>query len=341
MATKKVTSLEVARLAGVSQSAVSRVFTPGASASKSTSDRVQKAAKELGYRPNVLARSLITGRSQIIGLVVAYLDNYFYAEAVELFSNSLQQKGFHVLVFMASKTSGNIDDVVHEILDYQVDGIIVASVSMSSDLAARCSEAGVPAVLFNRTQDDQRLSSVTADNILGGQKVASFLIASGHKRIGYIAGWEGASTQRDREKGFVDELQNHGMDLFAREVANYKADEARQATRKMFGGNEKPDAVFVASDAMAFTVLDVLRYELNLKVPDDVSVIGFDDVPIASWPAYDLTTVRSPANRMVDETVSILMDCIDNKTTEPRRIEIDGPLVLRGSAKISNNAAKE
>ena len=103
MAAKKITSVEVAKLAGVSQSAVSRVFTPGASVSKKTKEKVYDASAELGYRPNILARSLITGQSRIIGLVVAYLDNYFYPEAVELLSNALQKKGYHVLVFMASK----------------------------------------------------------------------------------------------------------------------------------------------------------------------------------------------------------------------------------------------
>ena len=157
MVTKKTTSVEVAKLAGVSQSAVSRVFTPGASSSKRTSEKVLKAAAKLGYRPNILARSLITGRTRIIGLVVAYLDNYFYPEAVELLSNALQKKGYHVLVFMASKTAGNIDDVLEEMLDYQVDGVIAASVAMSSDLAARCNAAGVPVVLFNRAEENERL----------------------------------------------------------------------------------------------------------------------------------------------------------------------------------------
>ena len=336
MSNKKVTSLEVAKLAGVSQSAVSRVFTPGASSSKKTNDLVRKAADELGYRPNVLARSLITGKSRIIGLVVAYLDNYFYPEALELLSSALQKKGYHVLVFMAAKTAGNIDDIVDEILDYQVDGIIAASVAMSSDLASRCGAAGVPVVLFNRSQDDKRLSAVTSDNILGGQKVAEFLIAAGHKKIGYIAGWEGASTQRDREKGFEEELSRNGLIIFSREVGNFNSDEARQAARKMFSAEKIPDAVFVANDDMAFAVMDVIRFELGLKIPEDVSVIGYDDVPVASWPAYNLTTVRQPANRMVAETVSILIDSIENKSNEPRRIVIDGPLIIRGSSKISD-----
>jgi len=337
MAAKKITSVEVAKLAGVSQSAVSRVFTPGASVSERTKEKIHSAAAKLGYRPNVLARSLITGRSRIIGLVVAYLDNYFYPEAVELLSNALQKKGYHVLVFMASKTAGNIDDVFEEMLDYQVDGVIAASVAMSSDLAARCNAAGVPVVLFNRAQDDERLSAVTSDNIDGGQKVAKFLIAGGHKRLGYIAGWEGASTQRDREAGFIEEMKKHGRSLFARELGNFSTGEARKATRKMFTAKEIPDAVFVANDHMAFIAMDVIRFELGLKIPEQVSVVGYDDVPVASWPAYDLTTVRQAANQMVAETVSFLLECIEDQKTNPCQIQIKGPLIVRGSAKISNN----
>jgi len=336
MSTQKITSMEVAKLAGVSQSAGSRVFTPGASSSKKTNELVRKAAAELGYRPNVLARSLITGKSRMIGLVVAYLDNYFYPEALELLSSALQKKGYHVLIFMSGNKEGDIAEAVDEILDYQVDGIIAASVSMSSDLAKRCTSAGVPVVLFNRTQDDDRLSAVTSDNFQGGQKVARFLLAGGHKRIGYIAGWEGASTQRDREKGFTEELVRNGQELYAREVGNFNSDEARQAARTMFSKQNFPDAVFVANDAMAIAVIDVIRFELGLQVPEQVSVVGYDDVPISSWPAYDLTTVRQPANRMVAETVSILIESIENKTTTARRIEIDGPLMVRGSAKISD-----
>ena len=336
MAAKKITSVEVAKLAGVSQSAVSRVFTPGASSSKRTSEKVLNAAAKLGYRPNILARSLITGRTRIIGLVVAYLDNYFYPEAVELLSNALQKKGYHVLVFMASKTAGNIDDVLEEMLDYQVDGVIAASVAMSSDLAARCNAAGVPVVLFNRAENNERLSAVTSDNIDGGQKVAKFLIAGGYKRLGYIAGWEGASTQRDREAGFIEELKKHKRSLYAREVGNFNMEEARQAARKMFTAREIPDAVFVANDHMSFAVMDVIRFELGLKIPEQVSVVGYDDVPVASWPAYDLTTVRQPVNRMVAETVSFLLECIVGQKTNTRQIQIEGPLIVRGSTKISN-----
>lgn len=333
MANDKVTSVDVAKRAGVSQSAVSRVFTPGASASKRTIERVRRAAVELGYRPNVLARSLITGHSRIIGLVVAYLENHFYPEAMERLSVALQENGYHVLVFMAAPTVGDVDRVMQEIIDYQVDGLVLASVSMSSRLASQCQAFGIPVVLFNRDQDDPRLSSVTTDNVAGGQALAHHLVTLGHRRIGYLAGYEGASTQRDREAGFREGLAAAGQELFVREVGNFEHPATRDATRRMFDRPDPPDAVFACNDHMAFATMDVLRFELGLRVPEDVSVVGFDDVPLASWPAYDLTTFRQRVNRMVAETVATLMDRIEGNETEPRRLRIDGMLIPRKSTR--------
>ncbi|MGQ7845759.1 LacI family DNA-binding transcriptional regulator [Granulosicoccus sp. 3-233] len=332
MAGEKITSSQVARLAGVSQSAVSRVFTPGASVSPKTADKVRAAANELGYRPNVLARSLITGKSRIIGLVVSYLNNQFYPEVLEKLSNGLQAKGYHVLVFMAAQTAGNIDEVLEEILDYQADGIVLASVAMSSELALRSHAAGVPVVLFNRTQDNDLLSSITADNVAGGRKVADHLVQAGYQRIAYIAGWEGASTQRDRETGFREGLAAAGVQLFAREEGDFHFEQAKLAARRMFSVDDRPDAVFVCNDHMAFAVMDVLRDEMQLRVPEDVAVVGYDDVPAAAWGAYKLTTVRQPANRMVEETITTLLTQIEHDDTPPRRLSIDGPLVVRSTS---------
>lgn len=329
----KITSADVAMLAGVSRSAVSRVFTPGASASQSTVDKVRKAAAELGYRPNVLARAMVSGKSNIIGLVVAYLDNQFYPEALEKLSNTLQAEGYHVLIFMASLKAGNLENVVEEILDYQVDGIIAASVDLSSDLTERCHAAGVPMVHFNRYQDIPHVSAVTSDNRAGGRKIADFLVAGGHKKIGYIAGWEGASTQRDREAGFMEGLKAAGKSLHKRGVGNFLMEEASNAVRGMFA-KDAPDAVFVANDHMAFAVMDTLRFELGLSIPDDVSVVGFDDVPAAAWPTYSLTTIRQSADEMVADTVDILLSKINDINTEPRQVEIEGPLMVRGSARV-------
>jgi len=334
MAKSKVTSAEVARLAGVSQSAVSRVFTPGASVSDKTADKVRSAANELGYRPNVLARSLITGKSRIIGLVVAYLNNQFYPEVLEKLSHGLQAEGYHVLVFMAPQTASNMDQVLEEILDYQVDGIVLAAVAMSSELASRCRAAGVPVVLFNRTQDNDYLSSITSDNVAGGRKVAEHLVACGYQQIAYIAGWEGASTQRDRETGLLQGLSAAGLELYTREQGEFNFEQAKVAARRMFMVDAPPQAVFVCNDHMAFAVLDVLRSELGLKVPEDVAVVGYDDVPAAAWAAYHLTTVRQPANRMVDETIRILLEQIAQEDkVKTRRVSLDGPLVVRGTTR--------
>ena len=336
-----VTSLDVARRAGVSQSAVSRVFTPGASVSQAMTDRVLAAANELGYRPNVLARSMITGKSRLIGLVVAYLDNQFYPEILEKMSRSLQQRGYHVLVFMAQRTAGNIDAVLQEILDYQVDGIVLASVAMSSMLAERCDAAGIPVVLFNRAQQDDSFSTVTSDNFAGGRALADFLVAGGHDRIAYIAGWEGASTQRDREAGFRAGLADHGRELFARGVGDFRTEQAAEAALEMFSAKQIPDAVFVANDHMAFAVMEVLRGRLGLHVPEDVSVVGYDDVQLAAWPSFDLTTVSQPSDEMVAETVAALIAQIEDGETAPRRVTIDGELVVRGSARRPAIGQKE
>jgi len=334
MLKEAITSLHVARRAGVSQSAVSRVFSPGASASPAMTAKVLKAADELGYRPNVLARSLITGKSKIIGVVVAYLENQFYPEVLEKLSLSLQAQGYHVLVFMATMTNDNVDQLLEELLDYQVEGIVMASASMSSDLARRCDNAGVPVVLLNRRQDDETLSAITSDNERGGQKIAQFLIAGGHQRIAHIAGWEGASTQRDRELGFMREMKKQGIALFDREVGNYHFESAQAAARVMFGKPIIPDAVFVGNDHMAFAVMECVRHEFGLSVPDDVSIVGYDDVELASWPSFALTTIRQPSNQMVEETVKTLMDNIQRIETAPQRVEFDGPLMIRKSAKI-------
>jgi DNA-binding LacI/PurR family transcriptional regulator len=164
--------------------------------------------------------------------------------------------------------------------------------------------------------------------------VAEFLLAGGHRRLGYIAGWAGASTQRGREAGFTEALAAAGSRLSARETGDFDAAKARGAARAMFGVRDRPDAVFVANDHMAFQVMDVLRSELGIAVPGDVSVVGFDDVPPAAWAAYDLTTVRQRANLMVEKTVAVLLAQIEDPKTPPRQIRIDAPLVVRGSARV-------
>ncbi|HMO09677.1 MAG TPA: LacI family DNA-binding transcriptional regulator [Paracoccaceae bacterium] len=331
----KVTATDVARLAGVSQSAVSRVFTPGASASKATIAKVRAAAEQLGYRPDPLARAMITGRTRIIGLIVAYLENQFYPVALELLSRALQDRGYHILIFLADNDDRRSAEVMQELIDYRVDGIVTASVAMTNDLTARCEGAGIPVVLFNRGQDDPRLSEVTSDNIAGGRRVAEFLADGGHSRIAHVAGWQGSSTGRDRARGFAEGLAARGLAPFAVIPGDYSRETAARAARALFAGPEVPDAIFVGNDHMAFAVMDTLRFDLRLSIPGDVSVVGYDDVPMAGFPAYDLTTLRQPVRRMVEATVDALLSRIEGQDDPPRKTRIAGPLIIRGSARTT------
>jgi len=323
----------VAKRAGVSQSAVSRVFTPGASASARTIAKVRQAADELGYRPNRVARTMITGKSRIIGLVVAYLDNQFYPQALEHLSNALQEKGYHVLVFTATNSPEKVEEVMRDLLDFQVDGIITASVAVTSDLTRRCNAAGIPVVMFNRDQDGAEANAVTSDNRAGGRKVAAFLVQCGHRHIAHISGWEGSSTGRDRREGFVAGLAAHGKAPLEIIDGMYSRDVASQAARDLMSRPVPPDAIFVGNDHMAVAVMDTLRYDLNLSIPRDVAIIGYDDVPLAAWGSYDLTTVRQPLNRMVKATVDMLIAQIDEGVIAPLRVAFDGPLILRGTTR--------
>ena len=329
----RATSQDVARLAGVSQSAVSRVFT-GASASAATAAKVRKAAGELGYRPNSLARAMITGRSRIIGLIVAYLDNQFYPAALERLSNTLQARGYHILVFTVGNAESDIDTVVQELTGYRVDGIITASVGLSNAITDRCAQQGIPVVMFNRGQDGSGLSSVTSANVEGGRQVARFLAGGGHRRIAHIAGWQGSSTGRHRRTGFLQGMAEAGLSPLAVVDGDYDRDIAAEATRTLMARRRPPDAIFVGNDHMAFAVLDTLRFELGVDVPGTVSVVGYDDVPLAAWPAYDLTSLRQPLNRMVDATVETLLRSIEDPARPAQKIEIEGQLIARGSARI-------
>ncbi len=334
MPNTKVTSQDVARAAGVSQPTVSRVFTPGVKVSAALEDKVKTAARELGYRPNTLARSLITGQSMTIGLIVAYLDNPFYTEALEKLSKTLKERGYNIMIFMAANHASDVDGVVHDLLDHQVDGIILASVSASSALTERLLEEAVPLILFNRGHSDKTLSSVTSANHAGGKKVAEFLVAGGHERIAHISGWQGASTGFDRCEGLKEGLADHGLTPHAIVDGLFSREAAAAAARGLFSGGPAPDAIFVGNDHMAFAVIEVLRNELGLEPGKDVSIVGYDDVAMSAWSTFELTTVRQPANRMVDAVVEQLIAQIEGNAPDARHIEIDGPLIIRGSARI-------
>jgi DNA-binding LacI/PurR family transcriptional regulator len=333
----RVTSFDVARLAGVSQSAVSRAFTPGASVRPETRDKVLQAAGTLGYAPNALARSLITGRSRIIGLVVSHLDNLFYPAVLDSLCRRLQREGLHLLMFVGEGPDS--DGLVGKLLQYHVDGIVLGSVTLSSALAQRCVDARIPVVLFNRVMrrraGQAQVGSVRSDNARGAEALADHLIGLGHRRIAFIAGHEESSTNLERERGFISALRRAGTRLFARVAGHYDPDRAAEATRALFGrADRRPDAVFAASDQMAIAAIDTLRHAVGLRVPEDISVVGFDGVPQGAWPGYGLTTFEQPLDAMVEATVSLLLDQITRGALAPRNLVIPGRLIVRSSTTL-------
>ena len=325
------TSDDVARLANVSQSAVSRSFTPGASVSSATREKVLKAAAELGYRPNALARAVISGKSRLIAMLVAYLDNQFYPIVLEQLSRTLQARGYQTLLMMTEP--GNQDELVRRIMQYQVEGIVMASATLSSNLARECAQTGIPVVMLNRYVATSPASSVTSDNIEGGRLVGDFLVRGGHERIAYIAGAEDSSTNRDREAGFYKGLAEHGMTVHDRAVGGYIFEGAAEAARELLGKKVRPDAIFVANDHMAFAVMDVIRSEFNLSIPEDISIVGYDNVPEASWRGYDLTSVSQSSEGMVEAAAAILLEQIDKSAVRKRAAVLPAELVVRGSAR--------
>ncbi len=296
-----------------------------------------KAAGELGYRPNALARAMISGRSGLIAIVAAYLENQYYPWVLEQLSRKLEVKGFNTLLFVGE--TGKQDKVVQQMMQYQVEGIVMVSASLSSTLTRECAETGIPVVLFSRYVSSSPASSVTTDNINGGRLVADFLVRGGHKRIAFVAGDEDSSTNRDRQAGFYKGLAAHDVTLWDRAVGGYQFEGAAQAARDLFAGTQTPDAIFVANDHMAFAVMDVLRHELKLRVPEDVSVVGYDDVPGAAWKGYDLTTVSQSLPGMIEATVSTLTEQINNQSVNKKAVILPAALTIRSSARLPPTTA--
>ncbi|OAN58516.1 LacI family DNA-binding transcriptional regulator [Sphingomonas sp. TDK1] len=326
-----VTAHDVAREAGVSQSAVSRAFTPGASVASGTRAKILAAAERLGYQPNLIARSLISGRSNIVGIGVGNLRNPFFAEALELFSHALERAGYRLLLFPID-LSTTLNAEIQEVLHYRLDALILLSATLTSALAAQCRRAQVPVILFNRRSDDPEVSSVVGNNIVGARTLAAFLHAGGHARIAIMGGIAGSSTSREREHGFLSYFEEHGLPKPIEERGDFQHDPATAATRRLLTRADRPDAIFCCNDHMAIAALNVARFEFGLEPGRDISIVGFDDVPIAAWPAFSLTTFAQPVATMVDRTIDIIRELRD----EPERIThsvVEGTLVVRSSAR--------
>jgi DNA-binding LacI/PurR family transcriptional regulator len=330
---RRVTSNEVARLAGVSQSTVSRVFSAGSRVAGETSEKVRQAATTLGYQPNVIARSLITRRTDMVGIVMAEITSPFYPYVLEKFTERLHELGKRVLLFTTSP-QGDVDETLQDVLKYQVDGLIVANATLSSTLVGECARRGTPLILFNRYVHGGQASAVCCDNVAGGQLVAELLWAAGHRRLAYITGKANTSTNVDRERGFRErlaELRDTTL-LHARGAYSYQS--GYDAATGLLERDERPDAIFCANDITALGAIDAAR-DRGVAIPEQLSIVGFDDIPAASWTAYNLTTVRQPVDSMIDISVRLLLERVETPDLDPVITFVPGTLVRRGSARLA------
>jgi DNA-binding LacI/PurR family transcriptional regulator len=327
------TETDVAELAGVSQSAVSRAFTPGASVADATRKKILAAAGRLGYHPNLIARSLSTKRSNIIGLAISSLENPFYAQVVKELSERLSASGRHILLFAASPGEA-ADPEIETFLSYQIDALILTATSPSKGLVQQCRKSGVPVVLINRDTTLPGVSTVRGENRRAGEVVAAFLVAGGHKRFAFIGGTEMSSVSRDREAAFTVFIAAHNKRPVAVRYGNYTFAGAAAAARSLLTLKERPDAIFCASDYMAFAVLDVAQREFGLTLARDLSVVGFDDVAEAGHAAYDLTTFSQPPAALARQAIAIVDAQMLGGRHRPERREVPGELVVRGTARV-------
>ncbi len=329
---RRVSSRDVARLAGVSQATVSRVFTPGKQVSEDKRKRVLDAAYNLNYKPSVIARSLIQNSTKIIGIVIRKFENLFYVRALDLFSRKLQSLGYSVMLFDIAGAQA-VEDTLPIALQYQVDGVIITSATLSSPLVEECSRFDTPVVLFNRVNEGENVHSVCTDNLNAGREIAEYLIGRGHRRISYVAGERHSSTNRNREQGFTNRLSEEGIELTSKAEGDFEYPSGLEAARELLSAKERPTAVFCSSDNMAMALRDVAELEFRLSVPDDLSIVGFDDIPMASWPRYDLTTYHQYTDKLVDNSINVLLEALQDPHMPIAHQFLQGRLIERGTVK--------
>jgi DNA-binding LacI/PurR family transcriptional regulator len=329
--TRRGTSYDVARLAGVSQSAVSRCFRKGGSVSPETRKRILAAAEALGYRPNAIAQGLITRRSNMVAVVISNLTNLHYPEVLAELTGRLSRRGVRVLLFTLSAES-EIDAVLDQIWRYQVDGAIVAA-RLSREQVGEFEKARIPLVLYNRQMDDAPVASVICESGAGEAMLVDAMIETGARRFAIVAGPEDSTVGEARVRGALDRLGHAGITDVPVDRGDFSYAAGHAAARRLLA-KHRLDAIIAANDVMALGAMDAARIDHGLKVPEQLSVVGFDGVAPARWASYQLTTVRQPVGRMTEAAVSMLIERIEDPAIGPERRLFSGALIEGASARL-------
>ena len=328
------TSKEVARLAGVSQPTVSRALRNLPGTSPATRDRVAAAAQQLGYVASDRGRALATRRSRRVAVVTEELTNPFYPQLVEPIRRGLRGLGYTSALVTAPD---GIDLQVAELADGSYDGVVLLTTKRHSSLPRELTERGVPHVLCNRILDRPESPACAVDNRGGTRAVADLLARLGHVEVSAVHGPTDTSTGQERAEGLRIGLRAHGLNLRRDRVVRgpFSHEAGRRAGRALMAMEGRPTAIVCGNDVLAMGVLSAAR-ELGLSVPDELTVVGFDDIDMASWPLVDLTTVRCDLGEVARLTIELLADGMNESDSlagrsAPRTVRVPSSLVMRGT----------
>ena len=326
-----VSAVEVAKHAGVSRSAVSRAFTPGASVSAKKREKIMQAAEALGYQVNDLARGLLARKSRLVGLVVTNPELGYRSHLVAALTKALIQRGSVPIVINTGNTEEELVAAQKTLFGYRAEATIILSGSPPSSFVDLARRNGQPLVVLGRSETGA--DDVNIDNESAGREAARFFLENGARRLAYASVLPRTPTTVERERGFRFEIELNGLEVTVGDggYSNYAG--GQEAARQLFSGPNRPDAVFCFNDLVAFGLIDHVRQNTGLDIPGDVSVIGFDDIPEARWDAYNLTTFRQDPAVMAAHAVALL----DQRQADPERPPVHEllttKLILRGSTR--------
>jgi DNA-binding LacI/PurR family transcriptional regulator len=328
------TSYDVAQLAGVSQSAVSRCFRPDGSISDGLRQRVLAAAKQLGYTPDAIARSLTSSRSNLVGVIISNLTNLYYPEVLSELNAHCAAHNVRLLLFTIHGES-DVDRILGSVWQYRLDGVIAAA-RLSPSQIKEFRRRGVGLVFYNRFLNTPGVNCVCCDQVGGARLIVDALCAAGHRRFGLIAGPADSAVGTERIEGCISRLRQHGIKTHASVEGDFTYEGGFQAFERLERKlGRAPEAIIAANDVMALGFLDAARFSKGLSVPRDISVVGFDGVEPATWASYKLATVRQPVREMAGAAVSLLMEVIENPKRETEKRLFIGELMSGASARFT------
>lgn len=294
---------DVARLAGVSRSAVSRTFTPGASVSADVRQRVERAAQALGYRVNRLARSLISAESNLVGVVGTNLSTPFISLQLDALSRALLKRSMQCLLLNAADAHDGIAPLIDLILEFRVRAIVIISGTPPAAIVDECLANGVRVILVHRQIEDAATDTVVSDDAGGARLAAERLLEAGCRRPGLVTSRPSSVSLQRRREAFVAHMAQKGLETVVWADGPTAYESGLASADHLLG--QGVDGVFGVSDLLALGFFDGAR-KAGRRVPQDVSVIGFDDIPQSSWAGYELTTVRQSPESIVAGVIAAI-----------------------------------